>query len=110
MELYILNELIELEGELPEVVNYVYKSLDELNHQIRYKVACWQDEFLGDEPVPQDDEVRFQVNDNGTANVIVHWSGGRGEEPISRLDYMDDDNNNCAEWIYDEVTAEFGNN
>ena len=40
MELYILNELIELEGELPEVVNYVYKSLDELNHQIRYKVAC----------------------------------------------------------------------
>ena len=46
MELYILNELIELEGELPEVVNYIYKSFDELNEQIRYKVACWQDEFL----------------------------------------------------------------
>lgn len=49
-------------------------------------------------------------HDNECANVIVHWSNGRGEEPISRLDYMDDDNNNCAEWIYDEVTAEFGNN
>ena len=74
MEPYILNELIELEGELPEVVNYIYKSLDELNEQIRYKVACWQDEFLGDEPVPQDDEVRFQVNDNGTANVQFYGS------------------------------------
>ena len=69
MELYILNELIELEGELPEVVNYIYKSLDELNEQIRYKVACWQDEFLGDEPVPQDDEVEFTPHNDGTGHV-----------------------------------------
>ena len=74
MILYSLNELIELEGEMSEVVNYVYNSLDKLNEQICYKVACWQDEFLGDEPVPQDDEVRFQVNDNGTANVQFYGS------------------------------------
>lgn len=74
MILFILNELIELEDELPEVVNYVYKSLDELNEQIRYKVACWKDEFLGDEPIPQDDEVRFQINENGTANVQFYGS------------------------------------
>lgn len=33
MTLYILNELIELECEVPEVVNYVNKSLDELTNK-----------------------------------------------------------------------------
>lgn len=45
-----------------------------------------------------------------TANVIVHWHGCRGMEKIKRLDYTDDDNNNCAEWIFEEVISEFGKN
>ncbi len=45
-----------------------------------------------------------------TADVIVHWHGCRGMEKIKRLDYTDDDNNNCAEWIYEEVISEFGKN
>ena len=37
MKLYILNELIEPDGVLPEVVNYVFKSKEEVADQIRQR-------------------------------------------------------------------------
>ena len=52
MKLYILNELIEPDGVLPEVVNYVFKSKEEVADQIRQRVESWKEEYLDVLPLP----------------------------------------------------------
>lgn len=69
MRLYILNELIEPDGVQPEVVNYVFKSKEEVTEQIRRRVEFWKDEYLDGAPMPQDDEVEFTSHNNGTGYV-----------------------------------------
>lgn len=69
MKLYILNELIEPDGVLPEVVNYVYKSKEEVTKQIRRRVEFWEEEYLDGDPMPQGDEVEFTTHSDGTGLV-----------------------------------------
>lgn len=69
MKLYILNELIESDGVLPEVVNYVFKSKEEVAEQIRQRLEFWKEEYLGGDPIPQDDEVEFTPHNDGTGYI-----------------------------------------
>lgn len=69
MRLYILNELIEPDGVLPEVANYVFKSKEEVAEQIRQRVEFWKEEYLDGDPMPQDDEVEFTPHNDGTGYV-----------------------------------------
>lgn len=69
MRLYIVNELIEPDGVLPEVMNYVYKSMEVVVEQIRRRVEFWKEEYLGGDPIPQDDEVEFTPHNDGTGHV-----------------------------------------